>query len=133
MACQYVFWNNPTPVVAAIVEYENKVVLARHRGWPLGLFGLISGFLEEGETPEAGILREVNEELSLEGSIVKTIGHYSFPEMNQLIIAFYILARGKLSMNEELVEIKHVRPDKLIPWSLGAGPAVKDWLEARID
>ncbi|CAH2786976.1 MAG: Nudix hydrolase family protein [uncultured Paraburkholderia sp.] len=51
-ACGYVHWNNSLPVVAAIVEYEGKILLARNAAWPEGMFPLITGFLENGETPE---------------------------------------------------------------------------------
>ncbi|MCJ7837818.1 MAG: ADP-ribose pyrophosphatase, partial [Burkholderiales bacterium] len=34
VACGYVHWDNPIPVVAAIVEHEGRVVLARNRRWP---------------------------------------------------------------------------------------------------
>ena len=129
--CNYVFWDNPTPVVAAVVEFEGKVVLARNKNWPEGMFGLITGFLEKGETPESCILREVKEELSLEGEIVSFIGHYSFFKMNQVILAFHVRSRGKLHVGEELAEIKLVTPKELRPWSFGAGPAVQDWLQGQ--
>jgi len=29
--CEYVFWDNPLPVVAAIVEHEGNVLLARNK------------------------------------------------------------------------------------------------------
>lgn len=55
--CRYVIWGHPVPVVTAIVELNDTfVVLVRNKGWPEGLFGLVSGFLESGETPEQGIL-----------------------------------------------------------------------------
>ena len=28
-ACDYTHWNNPTPVLAAVIEYQGKVLLAR--------------------------------------------------------------------------------------------------------
>ena len=56
-ACGYVHWNNPLPVVAAIVEIDGKILLARNAAWPEGAFALITGFLERGETPEDGIAR----------------------------------------------------------------------------
>ena len=34
-------------------------------GWPEKWFGLVSGFLERGETPEEGMRRELAEELAL--------------------------------------------------------------------
>jgi len=44
--CGYVFWDNPTPIVAAIVEQDDHVVLIRNKGWPEKWLGLVSGFLE---------------------------------------------------------------------------------------
>ena len=58
-SCDYVFWNNPTPVVAAIIELNDTIILVRNKGWPEKMYGLITGFLEKGEPPEAGILREL--------------------------------------------------------------------------
>jgi NAD+ diphosphatase len=130
-SCDFVHWDNPTPVVGAIVELDGAVVLARKEGWPEKMFGLITGFLEKGETPEASILREVREELGLEGEIVDFVGYYAFFEMNQLILVFHVKAQGDIQLSEELSEIKHIHPDRLRPWPIGTGPAVRDWLERR--
>ena len=129
--CNFVFWNNPTPIVAAIVEFGKQVVLVRNNGWPVGMFGLVSRFLEAGETPDNCVLREVKEELGLEGGIEKFIGYYSFFEMNQLILAFHVKAQGEIKMSDEIAEIKTLSPGKLKPWPYGTGPAVHDWLENR--
>jgi NADH pyrophosphatase NudC (nudix superfamily) len=130
-ACDYVFWDNPTPVVAAVVERDGKIVLARNREWPEKIFGLVTGFLEKGESPDQGILREVMEELGLEGRIESFIGNYSFFQMNQLIVAFHVKATGQIRMGDELAEIREVPPERLRPWGFGTGEAVRDWLKAR--
>ena len=127
--CNYVFWNNPTPVVGAITELNGDVILVRNKQWPEKIFGLVTGFLEKGETPEEGILREVREELDLEAEIVDFVGYYSFFQMNQLILVFHVKAEGKIVMGEELVETKPVPPEKLRPWRFGTGYAVADWLK----
>ena len=57
--CGHTHWNNPTPVLAAIVEYRGQVLLARNAAWPGKMFALITGFMEAAETPEEGIAREV--------------------------------------------------------------------------
>jgi NADH pyrophosphatase NudC (nudix superfamily) len=129
--CEYVFWDNPLPVVAAIIEHDGNVLLARNKEWPPKVFGLITGFLEKGESPENAVLREVKEELGLDGKIVGMVGIYSFLEKNQLIIAYHMKAGGEITMGEELEEVKAVSPDKLRPWPFGTGHAVKDWLEKR--
>ena len=62
-ACGFVYYDNPVPVVAALVEHDGTVILTQSKGWPKSWFGLVAGFLENGETPEDGTLREVEEEL----------------------------------------------------------------------
>jgi NAD+ diphosphatase len=130
-SCDFVHWDNPTPVVAAIVEMDDCVVLTRNKGWPEKWFGIVAGFLEKGETPEEAILREVTEELGLEGEIMSFVGYYSFIERNQLILTFHVHAQGEIQMGEELEQVKLVPIDKVRPWPMGTGPALRDWLEAR--
>ncbi|MFH1243311.1 MAG: NUDIX domain-containing protein [Pseudomonadota bacterium] len=130
--CDYVFWENPTPVVASITELDGDVVLVRNKGWPEKMFGLVTGFLEKGETPQDGVLREVKEELGLEGEIESFVGYYSFFEMNQLILAFHVKAQGEIVKGKELDQIKLISPERLRPWRFGTGLAIKKWLDARI-
>ena len=129
--CDYVFYDNPVPVVAALIEHGETVLLVRNKGWTEKWYGLVSGFLEKGESPEEGVLREVKEEVGLKGEIVSFIGAYAFTEMNQLILAYHVRAQGDIALGEELAGVKAVPPDKLRPWPLGTGRAVRDWLERR--
>lgn len=51
-ACGWTHWGNPTPVLAAVVENDDgQVLLARNALWQEGVFGLITGFMEAGESP----------------------------------------------------------------------------------
>jgi NAD+ diphosphatase len=129
--CEYVFWNNPLPVVAAIVEHEGNVLLARNKAWPPKIFGLITGFLEKGESPEDGVLREIKEELGLAARLAGMIGVYTYFEQNQIIIVYHAKAEGEIKRGDELAEVISVPPEKLRPWPFGTGPAVKDWLQKR--
>jgi NAD+ diphosphatase len=130
-SCDYVFYDNPVPVVAALVEHGETVLLVRNKGWPEKWYGLVSGFLEKGESPEEGVLREVKEETGLRGEIVSLIGAYPFVEMNQVILAYHVRGHGDLVLGDEIAGVKAVPPDKLRPWPLGTGHAVRDWLAAR--
>lgn len=130
--CGWVFWNNPTPVVAAVVEWNGRVVLVRSIGWPSKIFGVVAGFLESGETPEQGILREVKEELGLDGRIVDFLGHYAFLEKNQTISAYHVVAEGEMILGDEIAEVKVLPPEKVKPWDAGTGPAVKEFLRRRM-
>ncbi len=132
-ACAFVYWGNPTPVVAAIVEHGEDVLLVRNVGWPEKWFGLVTGFLEREETPEAGVLRELREELGLEGEVAGFVGHYPFPQRNELIIAFHVRANGAVHIGPELAEYRRVPLHKLRPWPFATGDAVRDWLASRRD
>lgn len=129
--CGFIHYGNPLPVVAGIVELDGAVVLVRGKGWPEKMFGLVTGFLEAGETPEQGILRELREELGLEGEIGGLVGAYAFEMRNELIVAYHVRARGTVALGAELEAFKQVPIEKLRPWDFGTGLAVKDWLTAR--
>lgn len=130
-ACGYVFWQNPAPVVAGLVEHGPDVILIQNLEWPEDWWGLVTGFLESGETPEEGMLRELEEELGLKGEIQSLIGAYSFFRANQVIIAYHVAAHGEIVVGEELRAYKRVPTEKLRPWPGATGQAVADWLAAR--
>ena len=127
--CDYIYWNNPTPIVSAIVEHQGKIILARNKGWPEDWFALIAGYLEACECPETGIKREINEELGLEVTELELIGLYPFERKNQLIIAYFAKTEGVVSINDELEEWRYYKPEEIEPWPEGTGQAVRDWLE----
>lgn len=132
--CGFVHYDNPTPVVAAVVEHDGMVVLAHNRAWPERLrsfYGLITGFLERAESPEQCAIREVKEELDLDGTAANLIGVYPFEQMNQVIIAYHVPATGTITLNEELDEFRHVRLQDCKVWPTGTGLALRDWLRSR--
>lgn len=130
-ACGFIHWDNPVPVVAAIVEHEGAVILARNKDWPEKMYGLVTGFLEKDEHPEDGVRREVKEELDLEASAAHFVGLYPFARRNELLIAYHVPATGTVRLNEELADVRRVVPEKLRPWDFGTGLAVADWLKRR--
>ena len=131
-ACGWVAYLNPTPVVAAIVVDGDDVILARSAGWPEGMYGLVTGFLEQGEHPDEAVLREVREELCVEAAVESFVGLYSFEPMNQLLIAYHVrVVDGVPSAGPELAGIKRVPVHRLRPWPMGTGEAVRDWIARR--
>ncbi len=129
-ACNWTHWNNPTPVLAAVVQYRGQLLLARNAAWPGKMFALITGFMEAGETPQDGITREVKEETNLNCSAVNLIGVYEFLRMNQVIIAYHVVADGEVALSPELAEYKLYDYDKVKCWPAGTGYALADWLRS---
>jgi NADH pyrophosphatase NudC (nudix superfamily) len=133
-ACGFTHWNNPTPVLAAVIECTDRggqVLLARNAAWPGRFFGLITGFMEAGETPEDGIRREIAEETSLEVDALDLLGVWDFQRMNQVIIAYHAAARGEIRLSPELAEYKLLAPEAVRCWPQGTGQAMATWLRSR--
>jgi NADH pyrophosphatase NudC (nudix superfamily) len=131
VACGYTHWNNPTPVLAAVVEYQGKILLAQNAAWPGMMFALITGFMEAGETPRGGIEREIKEETNLEATELNLIGVYDFQRMNQVIIAYHAVCHGKVKLSPELVDYRLYAFDEVKCWPSSTGFALADWLRTR--
>ena len=133
-ACGWTHWNNPTPVLAAVVECadrDGQILLARNAAWSGRMFALITGFMEAGETPQEGVAREVLEETALQVEQVNLIGVYDFQRMNQLIVAYHVVARGEVVLSPELAEYRLFTPQSVRCWPAGTGYALADWLRSR--
>jgi NADH pyrophosphatase NudC (nudix superfamily) len=133
-ACGWTHWNNPTPVLAAVIECSDRggcLLLARNAAWTGRMFALVTGFMEAGETPERGVAREVAEETALEVQQLSLIGVYDFQRMNQVIIAYHALARGEIRLSPELAEYRLFAPASVRCWHAGTGYALADWLRSR--
>jgi NADH pyrophosphatase NudC (nudix superfamily) len=131
--CGFVNWDNPVPVVAALIEYQGKIVLARNSQWPEGMFSLVTGYLERNESPEDAVAREVKEELGLDGKVQEFIGCYSFIEKNQIILAHWVVATGDLILGNEIAEVKLLSREELKLWQFGrlalTSAIVSHWFE----
>ncbi len=133
-ACGWTHWNNPTPVLAAVLELPEaggQLLMARNAAWPPNMFGLVAGFMEAGESPQEGIAREVVEETSLHVDAVTLIGVYDFQRMNQVIIAYHVVAHGEVVLSPELVEYKLVSQRDVQCWPSGTGQALADFVRSR--
>jgi NAD+ diphosphatase len=130
-ACGWTHWNNPTPVLAAVIQYQDRILLARNAAWPQKMYALITGFMEAGESPQQGIAREIAEETSLRATALDLIGVYDFQRMNQVIIAYHAVCEGEVKLSPELVDYRLFAYDQVRCWPAGTGYALADWLRGR--
>lgn len=132
-SCGFVHWNNPTPVVCAIVERNGKLILVQSVGWPSTWFALVTGFLEAEELPEEAVLREVKEEIGLDAHIESFVGIYPFFRRNQLLLVYHVIAEaGPIVLDKtELTDYREVPIEEVKPWPAGTGVALRDWLKSR--
>lgn len=121
--CGRTWYDNPSPTVGAvIVSDEGKaLVTVRARDPHAGLYDIPGGFLHTGESFEAGLQREVREELGIdiETSMTQALG--SFPHTyrgdDDWIVAVGLTARvvgeADLEPTDDVAEARWVTAEEL--------------------
>ncbi|WP_420005067.1 NAD(+) diphosphatase [Arenibacterium sp. LLYu02] len=67
------------PVVIMLITRGDRVLLGRSPGWPEGMYSLLAGFVEPGETLEAAVRREVLEEAGVRVGAVSYLASQPWP------------------------------------------------------
>ena len=86
--CQTVYFPSSSPAVIVAVERDNQILLAHNSHFAPGLFSLIAGFVDPGETLEQAAAREVREEVGLEISGLRYLTSQPWPFPNSLMLGF---------------------------------------------
>lgn len=85
-ACGAQHFPRTDPVVIMLVTRGNRVLVGRSPGWPEGVFSLLAGFMEPGETIEAAVRREVQEETGVRVGQVRYLASQPWPFPASLMI-----------------------------------------------
>lgn len=88
------------PVVIMLICHGNDVLLGRSHHWPEGMFSLLAGFVEPGETVEAAVRREVAEEVGVRVAEVDYLASQPWPYPSSLMIG----CRGRAVSRELIVD-----------------------------
>lgn len=67
------------PVVIMLITRGNSVLMGRSPMWPTGMYSLLAGFVEPGETLEAAVRREVFEESGVTVGAVRYLASQPWP------------------------------------------------------
>ncbi len=122
--CGFVDYVNPKIVAGAVVTQGTKILLCRRAIQPRRNFWTLpAGFMEEGETVEAGAAREAMEEANAEIAIDQLLGIYSVPRISQVQIMFRAKLMSDISPGPESLEVG-LFEWKDIPWRELAFPTV---------
>jgi len=87
-ACGELFYPRISPAVIVLIRKGHEVLLARSPNFPSGMYSLIAGFVEPGESAEAAVSREVKEEVGIEVKNIAYFGTQAWPFPNSLMIGF---------------------------------------------
>jgi len=78
-ACNRSHFPRTDPVVIMLITHGNKVLMGRSHAWPEGMYSLLAGFVEPGETLEAAVRREVFEESGIRVGQVRYLASQPWP------------------------------------------------------
>lgn len=147
-ACNAAHFPRTDPVVIMLVTRGNRVLLGRNAVWPQGMYSLLAGFVEPGETMEAAVRREVFEETGIRVGPVRYLASQPWPfpaslmfgcaaealddtitlDPNELEDALWVT-------REEMVSILSGRHESIKPARKGAIAhfLIANWLADRLD
>ena len=84
-ACGAHHFPRTDPVVIMLITHGNNVLMGRSPGWPEGMYSLLAGFVEPGETIEAAVRREVYEEAGITVGAVSYLSSQPWPFPSSLM------------------------------------------------
>ena len=112
--------SRPRLAVDCIIELAGQIVLVRRRNEPLG-WALPGGFVDYGETVEAAVRREVQEETGLELQDLSQFRVYSDPARDPrghcVSVIFTARGTGSLRAGDDAAAVRLVEPTE--PGRLG--------------
>jgi len=117
--CGKIHYQNPLPVVAGVIIGKEGQILLTKRGIPPGegKWALLAGFVERGESPEEAMLREIREEIGIEGKPEGLIGVYKGKaEMygSVIVIGYKIVSQSEAyTLSKEVKEVRLFSRDHL--------------------
>ncbi|MCA9065223.1 MAG: NUDIX domain-containing protein, partial [Planctomycetaceae bacterium] len=117
-------------IVGAIVRDRDRIMLCRRAIRPrYGFWTLPGGFMEIGESLEAGAAREVHEEAGATVSCETLFGIYTVPRLGQVHVFFLAdIGDSSFAPGSESIEVEFfAATDEAIPWDDLAFP-VNRWV-----
>lgn len=106
--CGNTVWPKTSPAIIVAVTKGDKLLLAHNRMFPEGVYSLIAGFVEMGETLEDCVRREIFEETGIKVHNIKYFGSQPWPFPNSLMIGFtaeYLEGDIKVD-NDEIIDAR---------------------------
>lgn len=103
--CHAHFFPHVAPVVMVRITHGDKILLARSHHFTSGVYSVLAGFIEPGETAEEAVIREVREEVGLEIKNIAYFGSQPWPFPSNLMIGFTAeYASGSIKMDPKEIE-----------------------------
>jgi NAD+ diphosphatase len=122
-ACGEEFFPRIDPAIIVLVSSGEAALLGRQASWPAGRYSALAGFVEAGESLEAAVRREVEEETGVQVDEVRYSGSQPWPFPASLMLGFHARApRTDPRLTGELEDARWFSADELRSASPAALP-----------
>jgi NAD+ diphosphatase len=135
LQCGLLYFPRLAPAIIVLVERGRELLLARSRHFMPGMYSVLAGFVEPGESLEEAVVREVREEVGIEVKNLKYFGSQPWPFPHSLMIGFTATyASGEISLDDEEIEdaswftIDHL---PRVPGKISIARKLIDWFLAK--
>jgi NAD+ diphosphatase len=129
--CQVTCYPRISPAMIVAVVRDRRLLLGRAPHFRPGLFSVLAGFVEPGETIEDCVRREVREESGIEVKNLKYFASQSWPFPDSLMLAFTAeYQSGEIDLTDsELEAVDWYGPADmpLIPGKVSVARRLIDW------
>ncbi len=86
--CGFLAFPKISPAIIVLIEKDDRVLLARSPHFRPGLYSILAGFVEPGESIEEAVVREVREEVGISIKNVRYFGSQPWPYPDSLMLGF---------------------------------------------
>ncbi len=129
--CGQLHFPRLAPAIIVLVERGGQLLLARSRHFLSGMYSVLAGFVEPGESLEEAVIREVKEEVGIDVKDIKYFGSQPWPFPHSLMIGFTATyAGGEIILDDsEIEDAGWFTADQLpqIPGKISIARKLIDW------
>lgn len=130
--CAYEHYPHLHPAAIVLIRDGERALFARRAVWKPGLYALVAGFVDNGESLEGCVEREVEEEVGLRVKDVRYRGSQNWPFPSQLMIGFTAeYAGGELRVDTRELEDARWFERSAPPAALPGKMSISRWLIDR--
>ena len=115
--CSLLHFPRLAPAIIVLIERGRELLLARSRRFAPGMYSVLAGFVEPGETLEEAVVREVREEVGISIGSIRYFGSQPWPFPHSLMIGFTATYEGgEISLDDrEIEDAAWFTPENLPP------------------
>lgn len=127
--CRIPHYPRLSPAMIVAVERGDEILLARAPHFPPGIYSVLAGFVEPGESAEQAVAREVMEEAGIRIKDIRYFGSQPWPFPNSLMLGFQAsYESGEIRLEDDEIEDARWFKADAMPSFFRGRMSISQWL-----